>query len=405
MKWEEKIELGKYAKVISGFAFKSKQFRKAGGIPIIKIKNIRNKAVSLADAVYVEESFLSLDEKYHCQKGDILISLTGSHITLPNSVVGRVARYNFEFLSLLNQRAGKIIIKNPDRLNTSFLYYYLCQKRVRIELAQFGHGGANQCNISPTNVESIEFPLPPLPTQKKIAAILSTYDELIENNRRRIQLLEEAAQNLYREWFVQLRFPGHEQVSMNEETGLPVGWERKRLSENCSLTMGQSPKSEFYNDRKEGLPFHQGVSGYGFRFVKNSTYCTKETRIAEPGDILFSVRAPVGRLNIAKDRLIIGRGLSAIRNNSGFQSFQHYQLKSIFFKENIMGGGAIFNSVTKKDLQNLELITPLTALIEEFEEIVSDIDQQILLLDNQISLLQEARDILLPRLMNQSIEV
>ncbi|HPR32654.1 MAG TPA: restriction endonuclease subunit S [Prolixibacteraceae bacterium] len=404
MSWE-KDKLEKHAKVISGYAFKSNDFNNSGGTPVIKIKNIQKEHVEINDEYYVDNSFLGIDSRFHCIKDDILISLTGSHITLPNSVVGRVAKYQYEFISLLNQRAGKVLITNPSKLDNNFLYYFLCLQDTRITLAQFGRGGANQCNISPSNVESIDVILPPLPTQKKIASILSAYDDLIENNLKRIKLLEEAAQNIYKEWFVNFRFPGWENTKFDKETGLPVGWNYKTLGESCQLVMGQSPESEFYNEKGDGLPFHQGVTGYGQRFVKHSTYCIKQTRIANEGDILCSVRAPVGRLNISPDKIIIGRGLSAIRNKNGFQSYQFYQLKNHFFQEDMIGGGAIFNSVTKKDLESQQLIQPSKSIVTNFEQIIKPIDLQISNLDKQNQKLKEARDILLPRLMNQTIEV
>ena len=265
--------------------------------------------------------------------------------------------------------------------------------------------GATQDNLSLEKLLKFKVPTPPLQTQKRIASILSAYDDLIENNLKRIKLLEETAQNIYKEWFVNFRFPNYENTPINQDKGLPEGWEVKKLSEMVILTMGQSPESQFYNTNGEGLPFHQGVTGYGHRFVSHSTYCSKMTRIAEEGDILFSVRAPVGRLNIAPERLIIGRGLSAIRNNRNCQSFQFYQLKNHFFQEDMIGGGAIFNSVTKNDLENQLLISPFENIVDDFEIVVKPIDAQIWKLNLQNQKLKEARDILLPRLMNRTIEV
>ena len=130
--------------------------------------------------------------------------------------------------------------------------------------------------------------------------------DLIENSRRRIQLLEQTARMLYKEWFVQLRFPDHERITINN--GIPEGWESKTLGKISDITMGQSPKSIYYNENRDGLPFHQGVTYFGNRFPSHKIYCTVQNRIAEKGDILFSVRAPVGRINIANEKIIIGRG-------------------------------------------------------------------------------------------------
>lgn len=172
-----------------------------------------------------------------------------------------------------------------------------CFDMLQQDCKQISQGTA-QDNLSWQKLSTIEFPAPPIETQRRIADILSAYDDLIENNRKQIKLLEEAAQRLYKEWFVDLRFPGHEHTKIVD--GVPEGWGIKPLSSIADVIMGQSPKSEFYNQTGEGLPFHQGVGSYGNRFVKDETYSTAFTRIAESGSILFSVRAPVGRLNITK---------------------------------------------------------------------------------------------------------
>jgi len=244
---------------------------------------------------------------------------------------------------------------------------------------------------------------PPIPIQNRIVDILSAYDDLIENNRRRIELLEQSARMLYKEWFISLRFPGHQHAPFID--GVPEGWEKKRLADVATLIMGQSPASKYYNTDGDGLPFHQGVTNFGNRFVSHKTYCKLEARIAEAGDILCSVRAPVGRLNITLDRIVIGRGLSAIRSNNGFQSFLYYQLKNHFFKEDMIGGGAIFAAVTKKDMENQLLLCPPDPLIRDFEQNSTPIDEQLKYLHLQNQKLQQARDLLLPRLMNGEIPV
>jgi type I restriction enzyme S subunit len=211
--------------------------------------------------------------------------------------------------------------------------------------------------------------------------------------------LEEQAQLTYEEWFVRMRFPGFEKVEWDEELGLPMGWRKVKMKDCCQLTMGQSPKSIFYNYKKEGLPFHQGVKDYGFRFPKNSTWSTEGKRMANEDDILFSVRAPVGRLNIAIEKIILGRGLAAIRHKKEYNGFLFYQLQKIFFEDDIMGGGAIFNSITKKDIENVKILHATDELLISFNEFASNINEHIKNLTRQNRLLQEGRDILLPRLM------
>ena len=130
-----------------------------------------------------------------------------------------------------------------------------------------------------------------------------------------------------------------------------------------------------------------------------------QNRLAEPGDILFSVRAPVGRINITTDKIVIGRGLSAIRSKLCQQNLLFYALKSHFFKEDMMGGGAIFAAITKKDLHSVELIHAPDRIAEMFMEHVRPIDLQIENLQQTINDLIQARDLLLPRLMNGEVAV
>jgi type I restriction enzyme S subunit len=394
--------LGDYIDVLSGFAFKSKDFSDSG-VPVIKIKNISPPVVTLEDISYVSESIAFQNPRYILKKGDVLIALTGSHINQIASVVGRVGRVRYNETSVLNQRVGKIINKNDKISCLDYIYYYLSQFDVKVELAQKAGGAANQANISPSDIKDLLFPCPNIEVQRRIAEVLSRYDSLIENYQRQIKLLEEAAQRLYKEWFVDLRFPGHESTPIIN--GIPVGWQKKKLADFADILMGQSPKSEFYNKEQQGLPFHQGVGSYGYRFVIDDIYSSSLTRVAEPNSILFSVRAPVGRLNITKNRIVIGRGIAAINHKQGYQSYLYYLLKERFFKDNIIGNGAIFASISKDDLYNLSFLIPRNHLIQRFDELSSNYDKVIMCLDNKIRHLSEARDRLLPKMMNGEIEV
>lgn len=289
----------------------------------------------------------------------------------------------------------------------SYVYYLLTSDFIRLPAIKSMSGASGRQRADISVISSIEIKVPDLPTQRKIAAILSAYDDLIENNTRRIKILEEMAQLLYREWFVKFRFPGHEKVRMvDSELGpIPEGWEVKKLGEVCNIVMGQSPESKYYNTKGEGFPFHQGVSNFNNRYPSHEVYCTINKRIAHTGDILFSVRAPVGRINIADRRLIIGRGLAAIRHLAGLQSFLYYQLKTIFKEEDIIGNGAIFNSITKQDLLDVKVIVPSDGVDKDFDNMVEHIDQLILNLTRQNTILRRTRDLLLPKLISGELDV
>ena len=264
-------------------------------------------------------------------------------------------------------------------------------------------GGAAVKGIRGSDLKLIKVHVPPIDEQIAIRQVVALYDDLIATNQRRIALLEDAARRLYREWFVHLRFPGHESVPVKD--GVPEGWAKLPLGDVAEITMGQSPESKYYNTDGDGLPFHQGVSDFGHRFVKHETYTKQATRIAEAGDILCSVRAPVGRLNFTRDKIAIGRGLSAMRSRTGHQSLLFYQLDALFVEEDMIGGGAIFASVGKKELFGQLILQPSTSIATTFNRLVSDLDLQIENLDSQNQELAKARDLLLPKLMSGQLDV
>ena len=289
-----------------------------------------------------------------------------------------------------------------DRKRALPMFYYYYFKSPLSPMASIVSQCA-QAGIRGSDLQELNVIFPPLYIQNKIAQILSYYDDLIENNQKQIKLLEEAAQRLYKEWFIDLRFPGHETTPIVD--GVPEGWKEQSLYQIADVVMGQSPKSEYYNQVGEGLPFHQGVGSYGNRFVSDETYSTSFTRIAEAGSILFSVRAPVGRLNLTKNKVVIGRGLAAINHRRGAQSYLFYLLKEKFFRDDIIGNGSIFASISKEELLNQTFLIPIDSLVGQFNGIAGGIDKKIDILSEQIRLLTEARNRLLPKLMSGEIEV
>lgn len=279
-----------------------------------------------------------------------------------------------------------------------FVSYFL--KTLHLEV--FDTGSSNP-TLNRNHAHRIRVQCPPPRTQAKIAAILSAYDDLISNNQRRIALMEGMAEEIYREWFVRMRFPGYARASWSK--GRPTDWTESTLGSIASFTMGQSPSSEFYNDRGEGLPFHQGVGTYGPRYPRHEVFCSEPGRQARAGDILFSVRAPVGRLNIADTDLILGRGLAAMRHKEGKQAFLYYLLRVAFAKEDVIGNGSIFNSVGKDELARFPVLLPTNDLIDRFEDIAGPIDAQLASLYDSNERLKQTRDALLPRLISGKLKV
>ena len=186
---------------------------------------------------------------------------------------------------------------------------------------------------------------------------------------------------------------------------IPDGWEVKTVEECVHLTMGQSPPSEFYNEDGEGLPFHQGVSNFGLRFPTHRVYCTVDARLAEPRDVMLSVRAPVGRINVADRRLILGRGLAGLRHHQQRQTFLLYQLYHLFAEEDAVGEGTIYKAVTKKFLAQMQMLSPARSIVEAFDALVSPFDDLITAFETESRNLNEMRDSLLPKLLSGKVRV
>ncbi len=398
MSWHE-IQLGDAIHVKHGFAFKGQHFSDDGEHIVLTPGNCNEEGGFRLrpgkDRYYTGD----IPEGYILDEGDLIVAMTeqGPGLLGSPAVIPEADRY------LHNQRLGLVQVLDNSVLDKQFLYYLFNTRSARGQI-NGSASGTKVRHTAPERIYHVKVHVPSnIAEQKHIASILAAYDDLIENNRRRIQLLEQAARLLYKEWFVHLRFPGHEHVKIKD--GIPEGWEKKPLSEIADITMGQSPKSIYYNEDGDGLPFHQGVTNFGVRFPAHKIFCTVQNRLAEPGDILFSVRAPVGRINITPDKIVIGRGLAAIRSKLGQQNWLFYALKNHFFKEDMMGGGSIFAAITKKDLYEVELTQPAGGIVQMFMDHVLPIDQQIENLRHTISRLVETRDLLLPRLMNGEVVV
>ena len=396
MKWE-KVKLGDIATCIQPGPFGSQLHNSdysKEGTPIIMPKDIVGGAIVHSGLLKVSEEHVKRLSRHQVYEGNLMVARKGD--------VRKCAYITANENGWMTGSDCLKVVLDESKCYPKFIYYQLRSEHIGRWLEKVSIG-ATMPSLNTGLLSGIEMVLPPIEIQKQIAGILSVYDDLIENNQKQIKLLEEAGQRLYKEWFVDLRFPGHENTKIVD--GVPEGWNEKTLSQVANVIMGQSPKSEFYNSEKKGLPFHQGVGSYGVRFVMDDIYSTSYTRIAEPNSILFSVRAPVGRLNITKSKVVIGRGLAAINQTDGCQSYLYYLLKNRFFKDNIVGNGSIFASVSKDELLNQKFLIPERNLMMQFEKIVSQMDKQIENLDSKNKKLIEARDRLLPKLMSGEVEV
>ena len=396
----KKVKLGDYIDVLPGFAYKSKDFSDSG-IPVIKIKNVSPPRITLDDLSYVPEAIAYQNPRYILKKGDVLIAMTGSHINQIASVVGRVGRVQYDDITVLNQRVGKIVNKNESLSCLDFIYYYLSQYEVKVELAQKAGGAANQANISPADIKNLMIPCPPIEIQHLIASTLSRYDSLIENYQKQIKLLEEAAQRLYKEWFVDLRFPGHKNTKIVD--GVPEGWEKKKLIELVDVQYGYAFDGKLFNNNGEGMPILR------IRNIPDgitSDYTTEEASkdyIVHNGDIVVGMDG-IFHINSwsGGDAYLVQRACSFRPKKAELKGviFQAIQEPIKFFEKTLVG--ATVAHLGKKHIDSIELCVPNNLELYQPFSMLYNQRQGLL---SQIRLLVEARDRLLPKIMIGEMKV
>lgn len=382
--------LGTHINILSGFAFKSNDFVDSG-IPVIKIKNITPPNVSMDDLSYVLDDVIP--SKYILNYDDVLIAMTGSHINQMASVVGRVARVKCSEKTALNQRVGKITVIDPDDCDLDYVYYYLSQEKVKIELANKAGGAANQANISPTDIKNLAIPFPNINIQRKISSVLRAYDDLIENNQKQIKLLEEAAQRLYKEWFVDFRFPGHENTKITD--GIPEGWRRGALADVATFKRGKTITKEQTNPGVVPV-----VAGGLEPAYFHDTFNTGAPVITVSGS---GANAGFTRMYHTKVWASDCSYVDSVATEN--LAWVYCFLKENNTKIETMQKGAAQPHVYAKDINALEAVIPNDKQMKRFQAIAEPMFARIGTLETQKARLREACNCLLPKLMNGEIEV
>jgi len=187
---------------------------------------------------------------------------------------------------------------------------------------------------------------------------------------------------------------------------IPKGWEVGTIGGEFSLTMGQSPPGETYNETGEGIPFFQGRADFGFRYPSRRVFCTAPTRFADAGDTLVSVRAPVGDMNMALEKCGVGRGVAAIRHRSGSRSYTYYAIRSLtdVFSD-FEAEGTVFGCINKEDFHRIKVVVPPKQLVLEFEKTAFPADQTIECQVLESQTLATTRDALLPKLISGEMDI
>lgn len=397
MEWKE-VRLGDIADVQTG-PFGS-QLHKENyvnkGTPIVTVEHLGNKWFTSQNLPMVSDEDKLRLAKYCSQEGDVIFSRVGS--------VDRCSYVSKEYSGWLF--SGRCLRVRPrSGINPEYLYYFLTNEGTKQYIRNIAVG-ATMPSINTKLLNEVPITIPSLEDQRRIASILSSLDRKIELNNKINADLEEMAQAIFKNWFVDFE-PFKDGKFVDSELGMiPEGWKVGTLADIAEITMGQSPAGNSLNENREGMIFYQGSSDFGFRFPSIRVFTTEPKRLAVANSVLFSVRAPVGDINVAKEECCIGRGVASIKSKYGHDSYLFYTMKSLHkLFDSFDGEGTVFGSINKKTLSAIQILLPSDGIVEQFNNIASSFDDRIRSLSDENSRLSLLRDTLLPRLMSGELEV
>ncbi|MFN3772735.1 restriction endonuclease subunit S [Cloacibacterium normanense] len=350
-------------------------------------------------------------DNYKIKNGDFFINVRNSKELVGKSCVVYDVNKNILFNHML------VRINHKEYVTGSFINAYFNTKFGKKLIETCKKGTTTVIALYQKDLYNIPIPIPKKKILEGIDEIYNSINKKIELNNRINAELEAMAKTLYDYWFVQFDFPNVENKPYKTSGGkmlynetlkreIPEGWEVKKLYEIANITMGQSPNGESYNEENNGMIFFQGSTDFGWRFPTNRMYTTSPTRFAQEDDVLLSVRAPIGTMNIAMEDCCIGRGLAAINSKDGFSSYLTYQMNNFKKKFDYLNSvGTTFGSLTKDELYNLELPYPSESILKNFEAKIQIYDKKIKNNSKQNQELSALRDWLLPMLMNGQVKV
>ena len=360
-------------------------------LPLLRIADMKDKVQNVFVKDTIPAHFIAKPE-------DIIYTRTGQ--------VGLVFTDQY---GVIHNNCFTVTPNDAKTLNRYYLYYVL-QSEDFYSAANNLASGAAQSDLPHGAFRSIEIPVPPLASQMRIAEILKGYDDLIENNQKQIKLLEEAAQRLYKEWFVDLRFPGHETTPIVD--GVPEGWEQNTINSIIDLQSGFAFKSADFCDSgkykivtiknvQDGLFEGQNVSRIDDIPARMPAHC----RLGD-GDILLSLTGNVGRVCVVNGQnYLLNQRVAKIKSDYTAYAYCLFRSSDMFTAMGNLANGAAQQNLSPIKTGQIRILIPPVDLLVRFEVAVSVYMKQMLNLNKQIELLQQARDRLLPKLMSGEIEV
>jgi type I restriction enzyme, S subunit len=375
----------------------------ATGIPFISASDLGDGQINYASARQISENAYQRLRSGKIQSDDVLFCLRGS--------IGKIAYIKVHQAGAI--ASSLVIIRATERIDPRYLFFGLSSQAGQQAAAGLNNGAA-QPNLSVSELQKIEMPLPAMRIQRRIAGILSAYDDLIENSQRRIKILEEMARRLYREWFVHFRFPGHETCRFVDSPlgEVPEGWEVKRLADiavvnRSTINTRKPPDRLRYIDIASVSPGQiDSVTDYLFSKAPG-----RARRVVSHGDVLWSCVRPNRRSHALvlspEPNTIASTGFAVLSATAVPFTFLYQALTTDEFVAYLANNatGAAYPAVTAPIFEAANLLCPQAGLLQHFGELTVPIAEEVHVMQQQIRNLRRTRDLLLPRLLSGQINV
>lgn len=375
------------------------------GIPVVMPKDLVNGKISEKSIARVEENHVNRLSRYKVEAGDILYARRGD--------VGKCAFTTEREQGWLCGTGCLRVTINPKKANPQFIFYQL-QMPKTIGWVEKHAIGATMLNLNTSILSSVPIEVPEFVIQNRIVDILKVYDDLIENNQKQIKLLEEAAQRLYKEWFVDLRFPGYEEVEIVD--GVPEGWKKDRADSFFEITIGKTPpraEKQWFTSANIGTKWisisDMGKSGT-FIFdtaesLTNEAIRKHNMKIVPEGTVLLSFKLTVGRTSITTEKMCTNEAIAHFYIKDEIVREYTYMYLTMFEYDTLGNTSSISKAVNSKIIKAMPFVMPNEIIVEAFSVKVKPILDMIYSKHRAIIETTEARDRLLPKLMNGEIEV
>lgn len=374
------------------------------GIPVVMPKDLVGGKISEESIARVDKTHVERLCRHKIETGDILYSRRGD--------VGRCAYVTEKEVGWLCGTGCLRVTIDSEKADSRFVFFQL-QHPDTVGWVEKHAVGATMLNLNTTILSSVPIRLPALESQKRIANVLSAYDDLIENNQKQIKLLEEAAQRLYKEWFVDLRFPGHENTKIVD--GVPEGWNECTVESFGTVITGKTPSTsnkEYYTNGK--VPFvtipdmHNVV--YPLKTEKRLTIegaQTQKNKYIPPNSVMISCIGTVGLVSIATEVCQTNQQINSIilYNEDDLYFFYESMLRMKDLLDGLGSNGATMTNVNKSKLEKLIIISPSKDIVKQYNDVCKPLFESALNLSRKNVYLQNMREALLPKLMSGEMEI